>query len=342
MKTYFVYLTTNNTNGKKYIGLTYQDIDTGYLGSGTAILRAIKKYGKESFTRVNLHSGLTLEQASELEKNTIKEHDAQNSREYYNFREGGCNGDEGTHHPDSIKKMSKKCKAAWQDKRDMYLKTFANRDNTNIGKYDRDGEKNPMYGKNHTDESRKQMSEKKKGIPLKLTEEQRAKRSAQAKNNPVLMGKKSPLQKARNRWAAIRKTFSKDPVVSDDMKMMHDYYGIRTRINELSKEELMTFLKFRFDFLEEELTEGREAIANNDAEEIVDSLIDLVVVAVGTIDLFDVDFKDAWYKVLEANMTKEVGINESRDNPLGLPDLVKPSSWKNPSHEGNHGLLKDL
>ena len=40
-------------------------------------------------------------------------------------------------------------------------------------------------------------------------------------------------------------------------------------------------------------------------------------------------------------MNKEVGIKESRPNPLGLPDLVKPKDWKGPSHEGNHGNITD-
>jgi hypothetical protein len=43
--------------------------------------------------------------------------------------------------------------------------------------------------------------------------------------------------------------------------------------------------------------------------------------------------------VLEANMAKEVGRKESRPNPLGLPDLIKPEGWTAPSHEGNHGII---
>jgi len=38
-------------------------------------------------------------------------------------------------------------------------------------------------------------------------------------------------------------------------------------------------------------------------------------------------------------MSKEVGIKEGRDNPLGLPDLVKPAGWLAPDHSGNHGDL---
>ena len=47
----------------------------------------------------------------------------------------------------------------------------------------------------------------------------------------------------------------------------------------------------------------------------------------------------AWDAVLNANMAKEVGVKESRPNPLGLPDLIKPEGWKAPSHEDNHGVI---
>jgi len=79
-----------------------------------------------------------------------------------------------------------------------------------------------------------------------------------------------------------------------------------------------------------------------DSEEIVDGLIDLCVVAIGTLDAFGVDPYKAWDEVLRANMAKEVGVKPTRPNPLGVPDLIKPDNWEAPSHEGNHGKLNDL
>jgi len=32
-------------------------------------------------------------------------------------------------------------------------------------------------------------------------------------------------------------------------------------------------------------------------------------------------------------------VKESRPNPLGLPDLIKPAGWVAPSHAANHGIL---
>lgn len=130
------------------------------------------------------------------------------------------------------------------------------------------------------------------------------------------------------------------PVLVDyDMRMMHDYYGVHEAVEKLDSAALLEFLKFRFRFLQEEIDEGFSSIEEKSAEEVVDSLIDLIVVATGTLDLFRVDFKRAWYEVLRANMNKEVGVKESRPNAFGLPDLVKPEGWVAPSHAGNHGLL---
>ena len=79
-----------------------------------------------------------------------------------------------------------------------------------------------------------------------------------------------------------------------------------------------------------------------DSEEVVDALIDLCVVAIGTLDLFEVNAYEAWNQVLAANLNKKVGVKESRPNPFGLPDLVKPEGWTAPDHTGNHGKIGDL
>jgi len=41
-------------------------------------------------------------------------------------------------------------------------------------------------------------------------------------------------------------------------------------------------------------------------------------------------------------MSKEPGVKESRPNPLGLPDLIKPEGWEGPNHEDNHAYLTDI
>lgn len=124
-----------------------------------------------------------------------------------------------------------------------------------------------------------------------------------------------------------------------DIADMHKYFGIKDKTTKLSPEMLKEYLIFRFNFLQEELTEGANAVAEGDAEEIVDALIDLCVVAIGTLDAYGIDGQKAWDEVLRANMAKKVGVKDSRPNPFNLPDLIKPIGWKAPSHEGNHGLI---
>ena len=125
-----------------------------------------------------------------------------------------------------------------------------------------------------------------------------------------------------------------------DIEDMHTKYGVNEKIRTFDKEKLKQFLEFRVAFLEEELNELKDNIDN--PEEIVDALIDLCVVAIGTLNAFDINADRAWDVVHDANMAKEVGIKASRPNPLGLPDLIKPEGWRAPSHENNYGLLNKI
>ena len=125
----------------------------------------------------------------------------------------------------------------------------------------------------------------------------------------------------------------------EDIAVMHKKYGVHEWVSTASPYNLKKFIDFRLDFLEEEFEETQDAHFKEDAEEIVDGLIDLCVVAIGTLDALGVDPYKAWDNVLAANMAKEVGIKPERPNPLGLPDLIKPADWKAPSHADNHGVI---
>lgn len=130
-----------------------------------------------------------------------------------------------------------------------------------------------------------------------------------------------------------------------DIAEMHTKFGVNTVVRGLDKEKLAKFLEFRLNFLQEELDEAKKAAASGDlaqAEDIVDAMIDLCVVAIGTLDAFDVSAQAAWARVHKKNMEKEPGIKPERPNPLGLPDLIKPEGWTPPSHADNVGLLSRL
>jgi predicted HAD superfamily Cof-like phosphohydrolase len=129
-----------------------------------------------------------------------------------------------------------------------------------------------------------------------------------------------------------------------DMYMMHNKFGVHEWFekNKHDKDLMDKYLEFRLSMCKEELDETVAAYAAKDSEEVVDGLIDLVVFALGTLDVFGVDAKAAWDKVYEANMAKSPGVKPGRPNPFGLPDLLKPEGWQAPSHEGNHGHLPNV
>ena len=127
-----------------------------------------------------------------------------------------------------------------------------------------------------------------------------------------------------------------------DINYMHRHYGVHEAVSGFDRTKLEAMLKFRVDFINEEFRELQKAREAGDAEEVVDALIDICVVAIGTLDLFGIDADKAWQEVHNANMAKEVGVKAGRPNPLGLPDLIKPTGWTAPSHQGNHGLLSQV
>lgn len=127
-----------------------------------------------------------------------------------------------------------------------------------------------------------------------------------------------------------------------DIAKMHTKFGFNETARKMNKKQLKELLKFRIKFLDEELDELKKAEKENDPEEVVDALIDLIVVAIGTLDIFDVDSQQAWNRVHDKNMQKERGANSTRPNKFGFPDLVKPEGWSPPEHTGNHGLLDKL
>jgi hypothetical protein len=123
-----------------------------------------------------------------------------------------------------------------------------------------------------------------------------------------------------------------------DIAEMHAKFGVNEAVKKMDKEKLLAYLCFRVNFLQEELDEIKKATPD-EGDEIVDGLIDLCVVAIGTLDAYGVDAYAAWDRVHAANIAKEVGIKKERPNKLGLPDLVKGPSWVPPCHKDNQGLI---
>ena len=72
MKLHFVYKTINLINDKFYIGVhSCESLTCGYLGSGTALKLAIKKHGKDNFSRQILGKFSTRHKALKFEKSLV-------------------------------------------------------------------------------------------------------------------------------------------------------------------------------------------------------------------------------------------------------------------------------
>ncbi|HDX9502014.1 TPA: hypothetical protein ROX82_000546 [Bacillus thuringiensis] len=98
----FIYETTNQINRMKYIGQCRFDRINGwrnYLGSGTHMKRAIKKYGAEHFSRRILFLAIDQEELDELEVQCIEAYKAVESGMYYNLKKTAKGGDTFTTNP---------------------------------------------------------------------------------------------------------------------------------------------------------------------------------------------------------------------------------------------------
>lgn len=150
--TFCVYMHTNKLNNKKYIGITKNEPEKRWnKGSGykkcPAFWNAILKYGWQSFEHTILYKGLTKNEASEKEIELIEKYNTTNARYGYNISKGGYGKYSFVLSDESKKKIALNNK----------------------------GEKNPMFGKHHSEETKLKMRNKKLGT--KVSKETREKQS---------------------------------------------------------------------------------------------------------------------------------------------------------------------
>ncbi|MBR5297106.1 MAG: GIY-YIG nuclease family protein [Parabacteroides sp.] len=144
----YIYITTNKVNGKQYIGKkTSQKFDPTYLGSGIKLKEAVKKYGSENFSVHILCECNSREELNSKEIEYIDHFGAYKSSNFYNISAGGDGGNTYAGKSDSeMREISKKISIA-----------NSGSNNGNKGQYV--GPKNSMYGKKHTLETRRKISE---------------------------------------------------------------------------------------------------------------------------------------------------------------------------------------
>lgn len=106
---YTIYKITNKLNGKFYIGKHQtNNPNDGYMGSGKAILNAIKLHGKENFIKEVLFDFDTEYEMNSKEKEIITEEFVNNPMTY-NLGVGGEGGPHfknKKHSPETIQKIS--------------------------------------------------------------------------------------------------------------------------------------------------------------------------------------------------------------------------------------------
>lgn len=124
-----IYKTVNLINGKQYIGLHSKN-DKSYLGSGTLLLKAIKKYGKENFTKEVLEETDNIVSANELERYYIKKYNAVEDDNFYNLSYGGESIVGRKHSKFTINKISESKKKNYENNDELRYKVG----NANRGK----------------------------------------------------------------------------------------------------------------------------------------------------------------------------------------------------------------
>jgi hypothetical protein len=110
---HIIYKTTNMCNGKFYIGKHSFDNEPNprYLGSGTALLKAVKKYGKDNFIRETLYMFNSETECITKEQEIVTEA-LTNDPMCYNISTGGRAGRQ--QHQNTKDQIAKATSSHWQ------------------------------------------------------------------------------------------------------------------------------------------------------------------------------------------------------------------------------------
>ena len=166
-----IYLTKNLINGKGYVGqhVSNNEVDD-YLGSGILLEKAIRKHGKANFVNGVIEFCKSEKELNEREEYWILKLNTLNPTGYNISASGYGNGTRGVepwnkgktgiYSEETIQKMIKPLKEHWSKghPRSEECKRKIGEANKSLI-----GEKNGMYGRKHSTESRKKMSENMKG-----------------------------------------------------------------------------------------------------------------------------------------------------------------------------------
>jgi len=151
---YIIYKTTNIINSKFYIGYHESEIlEDSYLGSGKLLKKAISKYGKQNFKKEILYVFPTKEEALLKELELVSE-DFVKSDKNYNLKVGG---EGGWDHINERLKSDPDYKKEFYKNHGHVIKILY-KEGKLIG-WSGNFKQNNFKGKNHSDKSRKLISE---------------------------------------------------------------------------------------------------------------------------------------------------------------------------------------
>ena len=155
-----IYKTTNLVNGKQYIGKDKHN-NPNYIGSGTYLKKAIKKYGKENFKKEILEVCSSSKELMEREEYWLNYYDAGGDPNFYNTHNYsyGC----PSHSEETRRKMSESRKGKPKKKHSEESKRRMSES--------RRGEKHFMYGKQVSTKTREKIRQSL--IGKKFSEERR-------------------------------------------------------------------------------------------------------------------------------------------------------------------------
>lgn len=119
-----------------------------------------------------------------------------------------------------------------------------------------------------------------------------------------------------------------NPDLIGDVQAFGEKYGLPLAANPQLLE--MKDWVYRYGFLEEELNETVEAYDADDLAGVADGLIDLIYVALGTLQLMGVPVAEGWREVQRANMSKERVLSAEVSKRGHGWDVVKPEGWRPP------------
>ena len=104
-KYHYIYKTTNDLSGRYYYGLhSTDDLEDGYLGSGTYLRRAIRKHGEENFTKEIIEFCKSRNELALAESKVVTLKEVA-KKECMNLYVGGALGFRGTHSEETKLKM---------------------------------------------------------------------------------------------------------------------------------------------------------------------------------------------------------------------------------------------